>query len=157
MITEPVPETLAPAPAPASFVLRVGAHLVDVVLPVFVLLVLVGGLARTRHPLAAFGILVLGSLALLAFAVWNIGFRQGSCGQSLGKRAVGIRLVGATTGRPVGFRCAVVRQIAHPLDALPLHLGYLWPLWDEQRQTFADKVCATLVVRTGADRPFDGA
>jgi uncharacterized RDD family membrane protein YckC len=132
---------------PASFVRRVGAHLVDVVLPAVALLVVVGGLVRTRHPLAASGILVLGSLALLVFVVWNSGFRQGGSGQSLGKRAAGIRLVGADGGRPIGFGRAVTRQIAHLLDTLPLGLGYLWPLWDESRQTFADKACGTVVVR----------
>jgi uncharacterized RDD family membrane protein YckC len=25
-------------------------------------------------------------------------------------------------------------------------LGYLWPLWDDKRQTFADKICSTVVL-----------
>jgi hypothetical protein len=60
---------------------------------------------------------------------------------------LGIRLVSASTGQPVGFGRAVVRQLAHLLDALPLMVGYLRPLWDERRQTFADKMCGTLVVQ----------
>jgi uncharacterized RDD family membrane protein YckC len=51
-----------------------------------------------------------------------------------------------STGQPVGFGFAFVRQLAHVLDSLPLYLGYLWPLWDDKRQTFADKVCSTVVV-----------
>ncbi|MGI3784562.1 MAG: hypothetical protein ACRYG2_27695 [Janthinobacterium lividum] len=27
-------------------------------------------------------------------------------------------------------------------------MGYLWPLWDEERQTLADKIAQTVVVRT---------
>jgi len=33
------------------------------------------------------------------------------------------------------------------LDGLPCYLGYLWPLWDSKRQTFADKIVGTVVVR----------
>jgi RDD family len=58
-----------------------------------------------------------------------------------------VRLVAVATGKPVGFRRAVGRQIAHLFDAIPFLLGYAWPLWDEQKQTFADKMCRTLVVQ----------
>jgi hypothetical protein len=27
-----------------------------------------------------------------------------------------------------------------------LYLGYLWPLWDAKRQTFADEICSTVVL-----------
>ena len=53
----------------------------------------------------------------------------------------------SASGEPVGFGRAIGRQIAHLLDGMPLGIGYLWPLWDERRQTFADKVCSTLVVQ----------
>ncbi len=56
-------------------------------------------------------------------------------------------MVGGYTGQPIGFGMAFVRQIAHALDSWSLGIGYLWPLWDERRQTFADKVCNTVVVR----------
>jgi hypothetical protein len=39
-----------------------------------------------------------------------------------------------------------VRYIAHVLDSIPCYLGYLWPLWDAKRQTFADKVIGTVVI-----------
>lgn len=132
---------------PASFVRRAGAHLVDAGLPALALLVIARALARFHHSPAPIALAGLGVLAVLVFAVWNTGIRQGGTGQSLGKRATGIRLVGVVGGRPVGFGRAVLRQVAHLLDTLPLYLGYLWPLWDDARQTFADKVCATVVVR----------
>ena len=37
-------------------------------------------------------------------------------------------------------------QRQHVLDSLPCYLGYLWPLWDAKRQTFADKIMSTVVV-----------
>ena len=52
-------------------------------------------------------------------------------------------------GQPVGFGLAIGRQFLHILDSLPFYIGYLWPLWDERRQTFADKVADTVVVQAG--------
>jgi len=35
----------------------------------------------------------------------------------------------------------------HILDALPLFLGFLWPIWDAKKQTFADKIIKSVVVK----------
>ena len=140
---------------PASFVSRAGSHLIDVVAIPAVVLVLMIALVRTRHPLAAAAVFLLGTLVFVLFLLCNSGYRQGRPGQSLGRRARGTRLVGAQTGRPIGFGRAVVRLVAHLLDLLPFGVGYLWPLWDERRQTFADKVCRTVVVV--ADQPVWGS
>ena len=48
-------------------------------------------------------------------------------------------------GQPVGVLMAFVRELAHVVDGI-LYLGYLWPLWDQKRQTFADKICPTVVL-----------
>lgn len=41
---------------------------------------------------------------------------------------------------------SIVRQLAHVLDTLICYLGYLFPLWDAKRQTFADKLMSTVCV-----------
>ncbi len=46
---------------------------------------------------------------------------------------------------------AFVRDLAHVLDSVACHLGWLWPLWDQKRQTFADKIVGTVVVRQRRD------
>ena len=46
------------------------------------------------------------------------------------------------------WAAAFVRKLAHILDALPCYVGYLWPLFDAKKQTFADKVMNTVVVRS---------
>ncbi|MGY2011683.1 RDD family protein [Nocardia gipuzkoensis] len=84
-------------------------------------------------------------LFIAAAGFWNLVFRPGRTGQSLGKQAVGLRLVDTGSAAPVGVGRAFVRQVAHVADALPFCLGYLWPLWDARRQTFADKLCGTVV------------
>lgn len=42
---------------------------------------------------------------------------------------------------------ALLRDVAHILDAI-LCVGFLWPLWDRKRQTFADEIMSTLSVRS---------
>lgn len=88
-------------------------------------------------------------LSVLAFAwqVWNRYFLAGRTGQSVGKRVTKMWLVGRATGRPVGPLNAFVRELLHILDGFG-YVGYLWPLWDDERQTLADKVAQTVVVRT---------
>jgi len=70
--------------------------------------------------------------------------KLGTTGQTIGKRQAGIKLVSAVTGQPIGFGGAFVRQLAH---ALEFGIGWLWPLFDDKRQTFADKICNTIVIR----------
>ena len=134
-------------PLLATYGQRVGGFLIDIGIPGGLLaIVLIAALAT--KDVVVIGVVYPGAaLVGLAFVLWNSGYRQGRSGQSLGKRVLGTRLVSVGSEEPVGFRRAVGRQIAHLLDGIPLGLGYLWPLWDEHRQTFADKVCSTLVVQ----------
>ncbi|WP_203338265.1 RDD family protein [Nocardioides limicola] len=90
--------------------------------------------------------LFLGIVAGLAVFVWNTCLKGGRTGWSIGKGVMGIRLLSAQTGQPIGAGMAFVRHLAHILDSLPCNLGYLWPLWDEKRQTFADKILNTVVI-----------
>lgn len=94
------------------------------------------------------GIVIAGVsyLALFVFTIWNLVIRQGRTGYSLGKQWVGIRLVKEATGQPMGGWMCFVRSLCHILDALPCYLGFLWPLWDAKRQTFADKIMSTIVI-----------
>ena len=78
--------------------------------------------------------------------VWNSVIRQGRTGYTLGKAAVGIRLVGVSSGEPIGAGLSFLRQLAHVVDSLVCYLGWLWPLWDSRNQTLADKIMGTVVV-----------
>lgn len=93
------------------------------------------------------GILVaIGFLGMLGLALWQM-YMEGTTGQSIGKKAVGIRLLRESDGRPLGFGMAFVRRLAHFLDNIACYIGWLWPLWDQKKQTFADKVCSSVVVK----------
>ena len=107
----------------------------------------VTGLPVQEAPSAmAWVLMAIGIVAGLVFFVWNWCIKQGRTGYTIGKGALGIKLIGDQTGQPIGAGMSFVRQIVHIADSLPCYLGYLWPLWDAKRQTFADKILKTVVV-----------
>jgi uncharacterized RDD family membrane protein YckC len=85
-------------------------------------------------------------LVVLAYAIWNYGYRQGTTGSNIGKSIMKFKVVSEKTGQPIGFGMSVVRQIAHIVDAIICYIGYLFPLWDAKRQTLADKIMTTVCV-----------
>jgi uncharacterized RDD family membrane protein YckC len=144
------------APGYASWIRRAAAILLDTAVPFAVVLAvwvfLVPLLILVPSRIGRTVVLVVLGLVLLAtgvFVHWNYCVRQGRTGQSLGKRVLGIRLVRARDGRPVGVALALARALLHGIDAMPLLLGYLRPLWHSRRQTFTDSLLDTVVVRAG--------
>ncbi len=78
--------------------------------------------------------------------MYNRVFQAGQTGQSLGKRIVHLKLISESTGAPIGPGMAFVRDICHILDSLACYIGWLFPIWDAKRQTFADKIVSTVVI-----------
>lgn len=149
----------APADAYASWPARVGASLLDQVAALAPYLLALayaseaapwvdGGYGyQVQVPTPAVHLaLLVGGLISLAVWILNRGVAQARTGQSLGKSAVGIRLRSTTTGTPPGTALCLLRDIGHVADSLAF-LGYLRPLWDPQRRTFADELVSTVVVR----------
>ena len=101
--------------------------------------------ARPHWVLLVVGIVLY--LAAFGWQVYNRWIVAGRTGQSAGKRVMKTWLVSARDGRPVGPLNAFLRDLLHTLDGMS-YVGYLWPLWDARRQTFADMVLETVVVRT---------
>ena len=105
-----------------------------------------GQVAGVGDPTAA--LVVLAGAALLP-VLWFVNrvVLQGRTGQSWGKRITGLRAVGEQTDEPIGMWWALVRDVAHVVNAVLFYLGYLWPLWDARRQAFSDKLTHTVVLR----------
>jgi hypothetical protein len=99
-------------------------------------------------------VLVLAGLLLSAvYFFWNFCHRQGKTGQSIGKSALKFKCISAKTWQPIGFWLSFVRQLAHHIDQTICYVGYLFPLWDDQRQTIADKIMSTVCVPVGQPPP----
>jgi len=73
-------------------------------------------------------------------------YLEGSSGQTLGKKALGIRVVDLGGGGSIGFGRAFIRYIGRIVSAIPLLLGYFWMLWDKEKQTWHDKFANSVVV-----------
>ncbi len=140
----PVPST-PPSGAPAEWLQRVLATLIDaapiiaIVIVEQILFAIMPGVIDVLVALAA-------TAAIIGWWVYNYGIQQGTTGYTLGKGYVGIKLIGEQTGQPVGTGMAIARGFVHIIDALPCYIGYVWPLWDEKKQTFTDKVLNHAVI-----------
>lgn len=71
-------------------------------------------------------------------------------GQTLGQQALGIRVISFDTGGSIGYSRAFIRWIGGILSAICLLLGYLWMLWDDERQCWHDKLAGDVVVPVSA-------
>lgn len=139
----------ATVPPPASWSARAGAFAVDVFIGTGVLttLLLVAWSTEQRSRLWWVCVVAAG-LVLLAIAV-NRLLLPVLVGWSLGRALFGLRVV-RRDGSPVGPWRLLLRDAAHVLDTAALLLGWLWPLWDSRRRTFADLLTGTEVHRLAA-------
>jgi len=76
---------------------------------------------------------------------------QAYLGVTPGKIVMGIAVVHERDSRPIGLVQTTVRWLLHILDSILL-IGYLRPLWNSQRKTFADSIMATVVLDTRRPR-----
>lgn len=129
----------------ASWFLRVNSAVVDFVLVGCPVAVPYSTMSEGHHraEVIRYGIMVQVVMGLV-LAVW-----EGRNGRSPGKALMRLRLVDEAGGRMLGFWRALGRRVAHLLDGLSCYLGFLWPLWDAQRQTFADKIAKAVVLNEG--------
>ena len=134
----------------ASWIVRVGSYLLDA-LPSWVLIAI--GATLLAHGGGGGAIGAIFYLAALGWVGYNRWYRAGTTGQSLGKSVTNVRLVNEETAAPIGAGLAFLRDLAHFVDAVICYVGFLFPLWDSKRQTLADKIVSTVVVRDDAMPP----
>ena len=65
-------------------------------------------------------------------------------------RALGIRVYDFRQGGAIGYGRGFVRYIGLILCTIPCFLGFLWMLWDKEKQTWADKLAGSVVVPVSA-------
>jgi len=138
----PVPEAelrgaSGPSGPRASFWRRFGASLVDALvlaIPIIILTVI------TDSSLGS----LLGIVVGLAYFTY---FEGGPTGQTVGKKALGIRVIDINAGGSIGFGRAALRYVVEAtFSTYILLLGFLWMLWDREKQTWHDKAASSVVV-----------
>lgn len=97
--------------------------------------------------IVGFVVMMLGFVGSFAIWVWNRLIKQGSTGQSVGKKMGGLKLIDSTTGQPIGAGKAFLRDFVQGLVNQIVYLGYLWMLWDANRLTLGDMVVKSTVIK----------
>jgi uncharacterized RDD family membrane protein YckC len=132
----PAYQPSGPSGPRASFGRRLIAALLDGVLLAVVNGILFAALGRG----AGYGVGGLVSLAYFTF------FEGSGSGQTVGKRVFDIRVIDFSSGGPIGYGRAFLRWIGRILSGIVCLLGYLWMLWDKEKQTWHDKIANAVVV-----------
>ena len=91
-------------------------------------------------------LIALGALVSIGITIWNRIFKMGRTGQSVGKKVIGLYLLDDKTGQPVGAGMTFLREIVNSLVNQVIYIGWLWMLWDADKQTLGDKAVHSSVV-----------
>ena len=83
----------------------------------------------------------VGELVVVVLLQWM----QSRTGATIGKRALGLRLLDLRDGTPPMFATCICRWLLHLIDSI-LMLGFLAPIVTRRKQTFADMLAKTVVV-----------
>jgi uncharacterized RDD family membrane protein YckC len=103
--------------------------------------------SELNSPGMVFAGIVVIALGLM-FVLFLYARSLGKTGQTMGRKIVGVRVVDKFTEQPIGFGRALGRTLfAHLISSAFFSLGYLWMLWDAEKQTWHDKVVGSVVVR----------
>ena len=144
-----------PGPGPlADWGTRVVATLIDSAIMVGIVIAGVIVAAILGVISTTLGILVGLVVYLAAIAAsFYFTYMTGAIGQSPGKKVMGIKVVSEETGQVIGGGMGIVRGLAHFVDGI-FFIGYLFPLWDQKRQTLADKIMKTIVLANQPKQQF---
>lgn len=86
-------------------------------------------------------------LASWAIAIGYVVFYQAKMGQTLGKKAMGIKVVDSNGKTPSALTFFIRDIIGKIVSTVILFIGYLMVLWDGKKQALHDKIAGTYVVR----------
>lgn len=92
-------------------------------------------------PALAWIMAAIGALAGSIYFFW--AYSTG--GQTLGKQVAHIKVV-SIDGTALNWRKGLLRTLGYVLSSFPLYLGFLWSVWDEDKQGWHDKIAGTRVV-----------
>jgi len=139
-----VPAVVAPPVVPAitlpraGFWIRMAALLLDLIIVAMICSFLTGIFPRGSHVRISADLLP--SLALYGAVMWKLK------GSTVGGIVCGLKVV-RLDDRPLDWGTTIVRALASFLSLMVLGLGFIWVAFDDQRQSWHDKIAGTTVVR----------
>ena len=139
----------------AGFLIRLVAYIIDdiiitigslIIMWVFGMMPMLSGSAMSGGEFSFGVVQVLGIIVQL---VWGFGYLiyfWTSSGQTPGKMIMGVKVV-AVDGGPVTVGKAILRIIGYFVSGIVIYLGFLWIIWDKEKQGWHDKIAGTYVVK----------
>jgi uncharacterized RDD family membrane protein YckC len=93
-----------------------------------------------------------GQVLALFVSLAYFTYFHGRTGQTPGDAALSIRVVDVRDhrGQPIGYGRAFIRWLVSIVSFLVFLLGYLWMLWDSEKQTWHDKAAGSVPVHLNA-------
>ncbi len=164
MAVQPPPQAYAPQPPNAGLVMdfaspaqRLIAYIIDLVIIGFIMgFFYYAGLAIGGFTLDAAGRIDFGSNPGLGLFIMFIGLMVGLLGkpwfgshggQTPGYKLLGMRVVRVKDGGPLSFPNAILRLVGYAVSAFIFYIGFIWIIFDAQRQGWDDKIANTFVVK----------
>jgi len=117
----------------------VGTRFIAILIDGFILLV-IGGILSSVAGTTGTG------LGFLVGVAYNWYFWTRKDGQTPGKSLMKIKVI-KVDGSPISDMDAVLRYIGYYINTLAIFIGWLWALWDENKQGWHDKIAKTYVVK----------
>ena len=122
----------------ADFGERFVAYLVDSVIGGFVGFI-IGALVQSQ------GASLL--ISLIFGIAYFVGFWS-TTGATPGKQMMGLRVVRWEDGSNPDIGTGILRYVGYIISSIPLFLGFFWAIWDDNNETWHDKIARTRVVKT---------
>lgn len=133
------PQTKGPSGPRAGFWMRFGAAFIDGLL-----------ISIVTVPFTFIDPAVYYVVNILVAVCYYTVLEGGPTGQTVGKRALGIRVIDLARGGPIGYGRGFIRYIGRYASTIVFLLGYFWMLWDKEKQTWHDKLAGSVVVPTSS-------
>ncbi|MDP6060450.1 MAG: RDD family protein, partial [Pirellulaceae bacterium] len=140
----------------AGFWRRFGAMAIDIVITVAITAVapaiVIAAVALPPGFIAdgvGFGLTIAFTFTVVLIPPWAYYvLLTGTKGQTVGKMALGIKVVVANGEKPGLGRAALREVIGKIISGLVLWIGFFWAIWDPNKQGWHDKLASTYVIRT---------
>lgn len=106
------------------------------------------GMCVGPDPVVVLSAMLVAFVVQLLLAFFVVIRPIGRSGQSIGLKAMGLMVVDAASGQPIGVARSLGRHLfASFLSGCVCYLGYFWMLFNDKKQTWHDMVTSSVVIR----------
>ena len=122
----------------------IGVRFVAALIDGLIVGVATGVLAAILGTTAAYAVGALLSIAYFGY------FEGQPAGQTIGKKAMSIRVIDFTNGGSLEQSKAIVRAVVRYISGAACAVGFIWALFNKEKQTWHDLAAQTVVVPTSS-------